>query len=93
MQGDTLFLAGIFSIIMGFQAFSLPHTPPKKEGVKPLAFLEAFKMLKSKNFLIFVGITFIVATELEFYYILTAPFLESDAIGVPVSSQAQAGLG
>lgn len=82
MGGDTLFLAGIFSIIMGFQAFSLPHTPPKKEGVNPLAFLEAFKMLRDKNFLIFISITFVVATELEFYYILTAPFLQSNAIGV-----------
>ena len=31
---------------------------------------------------ILLGITFVVATELEFYYILTAPFLESEAIGV-----------
>lgn len=82
MNGDTLFLAGIFSIVMGFQAFSLPHTPPKKEGVNPWAFLEAFKMLKEKNFLIFIAITFVVSTELEFYYILTAPFLQSDVIGL-----------
>ncbi|MDP6569117.1 MAG: MFS transporter [Candidatus Marinimicrobia bacterium] len=82
LSGDTLLLAGIFSIIMGIQALGLPHTPPKKGGVNSLAFLEAFKMLKSKNFLIFIAITFIVATELEFYYILTAPFLMSDSIGL-----------
>ncbi len=82
VQGDMLFLAGVFSIIMGFQALTLPHTPPQKEGVNPWAFLESVKMLKAKDFAIFVGITFVVATELEFYYILTAPFLESDAIGV-----------
>jgi len=82
VQGDMLFLAGIFSIIMGFQSLTLPHTPPNKEGVKPWAFLESMKMLKVRDFAIFVGITFVVATELEFYYILTAPFLESDAIGV-----------
>jgi MFS family permease len=40
------------------------------------------KMLKVKNFAIFIGITFVVSTELEFYYILTAPFLQSEAIGV-----------
>jgi predicted MFS family arabinose efflux permease len=50
--------------------------------VNPWAFLEAFKMLKEKNFLIFIAITFVVSTELEFYYILTAPFLMSDAIGL-----------
>lgn len=81
-QGDTLLLAGIFSLIMGFQSFTLPKTPPKKEGAKPWAFLEAIKMMKDKNFMVFIIICFVVATELMFYYILTAPFLTSDRIGV-----------
>ena len=82
VQGDMLFLAGVLSLVMGLQAFLLPHTPPQREGVSPWAFLESLKMLKVKDFAVFVGITFVVATELEFYYILTAPFLESDAIGI-----------
>ncbi len=86
VQGDTLFLAGLISILMGLQSFTLPHTPPQKEGVKPWAFLESLKMFKAKDFAIFVGITFVVATELEFYYILTAPFLESEKIGVSSAS-------
>jgi len=85
MRGDTLVLAAVFSIIMGLQSFSLPHTPPKKGSVSPWAFLEALKMLKYKNFLIFMIIAFIVATELMFYYILTAPFLTSAKIGVSPS--------
>jgi MFS family permease len=82
LSGDTLFLAGVLSLIMGVQSFSLPHTPPKKEGVKPLAFLEALKLFRDKDFAVFMGIAFVVGTELEFYYILTAPFLQSPAIGV-----------
>ncbi|MFO7588682.1 MAG: MFS transporter [Gemmatimonadota bacterium] len=82
MPGDMLFLAGILSLVMGLQSFALPHTPPQKEGVSPWAFLESLKMLRTRDFAVFVGITFVVATELEFYYILTAPFLESEAIGV-----------
>jgi nucleoside transporter len=82
-RGDMLFLAGIFSLIMGVQSFFLPNTPPRKEGVKPWAFLEALKMMKDRNFFIFVVISFVVATELMFYYILTAPFLTSAKIGVP----------
>ena len=78
MAGDMLFLAGLLSLVMGLQAFALPHTPPQKEGVRPWAFLESLKMLRTRDFAIFVGITFVVATELEFYYILTAPFLESE---------------
>jgi nucleoside transporter len=86
LQGDMLFLAGLFSIVMALQSLTLPHTPPQKEGVKPWAFLESMKMLKAKDFVIFVGITFVVATELEFYYILTAPFLESEQIGVATAN-------
>jgi nucleoside transporter len=82
MNGDMIFLAGVFSILMSLQAFTLPHTPPQKEGVKPWAFLESLKMLGEKNFTVFMAITFVVSTELEFFYILTAPFLQSDAIGV-----------
>jgi len=81
-KADTLLWAGIFSLIMGVQSFTLPHTPPKREGVKPWAFLEAIKMMKEKNFLIFIIIAFVVATELMFYYVLTAPFLTSEKIGV-----------
>ena len=81
-QGDTLLLAGIFSVILGIQAFTLPHTPPKKETAKPWAFLEAIKMMKDKNFLVFIIIAFVVSTELMFYYILTAPFLTSEKIGL-----------
>jgi nucleoside transporter len=86
LAGDTLVLAGVLSLIMGLQSFTLPHTPPRTEGVKPWAFLESLKMLRNRDFAIFVAITFVVATELEFYYILTAPFLESQAIGVSATN-------
>jgi nucleoside transporter len=86
MQGDTLLLAGIFSVIMGFFSFGLPRTPPQKEGTKPWAFLEALKMMKDKNFLVFIVICFVVATELMFYYMLTAPFLASGKIGIPAAN-------
>jgi len=77
---DVLTLAGYLSIAMGVFCFFLPHTPPPKEPGNPLAFLEAFKMLSDTNFLIFLIISFIVTTELQFYYVPTAPFLED--IGV-----------
>ena len=82
MSGDMIFLAGIFSILMSLQSLTLPHTPPQKEGVKPWAFLESLKMLANRNFAVFIAITFVVSTELEFFYILTGPFLQSEAIGV-----------
>jgi MFS family permease len=44
------------------------------------------KMLKAKQFAVFIAITFVVSTELEFFYILTGPFLQSDSIGVSPSN-------
>ncbi len=82
MQGDTLLLAGVFSLVMGVLSFGLPHTPPQKESAKPWAFVEALKMLKDKNFAVSAAISFVVSTELQFYYVLTSPFLTSTAIGV-----------
>ncbi len=84
--GDMLLLAAALSAVMGVHSFSLPHTPPRKEGVNPWAFLESLKMLKDTNFAIFIGICFVVATELQFYYVLTAPFLVSERIGISSAS-------
>ncbi len=86
VAADTLLLGGVLSLVMGLQSLTLPYTPPRKEGVRPWAFLESLKMLRDRDFAIFVGITFVVATELEFYYILTAPFLQSATIGVSATS-------
>ena len=77
---DSLMLAGVLSLIMGVFCLFLPHTPPPDEPANPLAFMEAFKMLQDPNFLIFLIISFVVTTELQFYYVPTAPFLED--IGV-----------
>ena len=77
---DGLWLAGACSILLGLFSFSLPHTPPGNKGDNPWAFLEALKMLRDPQFAVFIAISFVVATELMFYYVLTAPFLE--AVGV-----------
>lgn len=74
---DCLMLGGIVSLVMGVFCFTLPHTPPAKdEAADPLAFREAFVLLKDRNFLIFMLIAFVVTTELQFYYGPTAGFLE-----------------
>ncbi|MHC4474386.1 MAG: MFS transporter [Planctomycetota bacterium] len=77
---DALSLAGLLSLVMGVFCLFLPRTPLAEEPGNPLAFVEAFKMLSEADFLIFLVISFIVTTELQFYYVPTAPFLED--IGV-----------
>jgi MFS family permease len=82
---DMLLLSAAFSALMAVFCVVLPHTPPKREGVDPLAFVKAFRMLRDRNFAIFMAISFIVTTELWFYYILTAPFL-SGPVGVKAAN-------
>jgi len=72
---DCLLLAAVMATALGFFSFTLPNTPPQKEAPNPLAFLDALKLLKDRNFAAFMIISFVVATELQFYYLLTAPFL------------------
>jgi predicted MFS family arabinose efflux permease len=73
---DALVMAGILSLFMGVFCLFLPHTPPPEDARNPLAFVDAFRMLKDSNFLVFLIISFVVMTELQFYYVPTAPFLE-----------------
>jgi len=79
-SSDALTMAGILSLVMGFFCFFLPHTPPPAAPGNPLAFVGALQLMSDTNFLIFLIISFVVTTELQFYYVPTAPFLED--IGV-----------
>lgn len=77
---DIFWLAGFISIALGLFSLALPHTPPAKKGESPWAFLAAIKLLRDPSFALFIIVSFVVSTELMFYYVLTAPFLET--IGV-----------
>ena len=74
-KSDLLLIAAALSALMGFFCFALPHTPPRRESQKPFAFLEALTLLKDRNFLVFMLISFVVTTELQFYYMPTGNFL------------------
>lgn len=73
---DLLAFAAATSLLMGLFCFTLPKTPPVASKQHPFAFLEALALLKDKNFFIFMLASFVVTTELQFYYIPTAPFLK-----------------
>jgi nucleoside transporter len=74
---DSMLLAGVLSVVQGAYCFTLPHTPPARDKVDPLAFRRAFVLLRDRNTLAFLAIAFVVTTELQFYYGPTASYLES----------------
>lgn len=77
---DALVLAGVCSLIMALYCITLPHTPPRGASDTVLPAIKAFSMLKDFNFAVFLAISFVVGTLLQFYYVGTARFLEE--IGV-----------
>lgn len=78
---NTFLLSGIASLVLGIFSFALPKTPPVKleEGEKPsfasIIGLDAIKLLKDKNFLIFFISSVLICIPLAFYYSNANPFL------------------
>ena len=69
---DCLILAALLSLVMGLYCLVLPHTPAP--GAKqPLT--EALSLLKNPNFLVFLAVGFVLATQLQFYFLGTAQYL------------------
>lgn len=74
---DSLWLGAALSFVLAAFSLALPHTPAAKTGDNPWAFLSAFKLMRDPQFAIFILVSFVVSTELQFYYVLTAPFLKT----------------
>lgn len=83
-SADCLVLAAVCSFAMGLYCFTLPHTPPSQTGGEVLPFIQAISLLRDPNFLIFLVISFVVTTQLQFYFLGTSRFLED--IGVSHSA-------
>ncbi len=69
--GHCLILAGVLSLIMSVYSLTLPHTPPPENPTDPWAFMAALRLLKNRSFAMLVIVSFLVATELQFYYVLS----------------------
>ncbi|RYY55579.1 MAG: MFS transporter [Chitinophagaceae bacterium] len=70
---NTFLLSGIASLVLGLFSFTLPKTPPKrikgeKVSVNEILGLDALKLLKDKNFLIFFVASILICIPLAFYY-------------------------
>lgn len=85
---NTFLMAGIVSAVLGLFSFALPKTPPKvssseKIKVSDVLGLDALKLLKDKNFLIFFISSILICIPLAFYYQNANPFLSSIGVDNP----------
>lgn len=84
---NTFLMAGIVSLVLGLFSFTLPKTPPKVTGekitVSDVLGLDALKLLKDKNFLIFFISSILICIPLAFYYQNANPFLSDIGVDNP----------
>jgi nucleoside transporter len=85
---NTFVMTAVASAILGIFSFTLPKTPPgAKEGKKAtladMLGLDALKLLKDRNFLIFFLSSVLICIPLAFYYQNTNPFLAEIGVENP----------
>ena len=81
---EPMWLAALFSVLMGFYSFTLPGTPPKSKGktltVKDVLGADALKLMKNRSFAILSISALLITLPFAMYHPLTNMFLNE--IGV-----------
>lgn len=82
----ALILSGLISFVYAVYALAaLPKTPPKQNVAHPLAFMEAFGLLRNRAFLVVTLVALPIAMIHQCYFFRAGPFFEN-AIGVAKSN-------
>lgn len=86
---NTFLMAAIGSVILGLFSFFLPKTPPvkveagEKQSFAKILGLDAIKLLKDRNFLVFFVSSILICIPLAFYYQYANPFLAEVGLSNP----------
>jgi nucleoside transporter len=93
LMKNTFLLASVASLVLGIFSFFLPKTPPKvakgtKVKVSEILGLDALKLLKDKNFLIFFIASILICIPLAFYYQYANPFLQDIGVTNPTAKMS-----
>ncbi len=85
-------MAAVASVILGFYSFLLPDTPPKNIGkditAGDILGVKALKLMKNKNFLVFVLSSLLICIPLAFYYNFTNMFLNESGMTGTAAKQS-----
>jgi nucleoside transporter len=71
---DSLRFSALISWAYAGFCLLLPHTPPRRDGVEPLAFAKAFRLLREPSFAILVLASLPISIIHQIYFIQTPPF-------------------
>jgi nucleoside transporter len=78
------FSAGIAVVYAAWCLVALPKTPPRREGVEPLAFAKALRLLQIPAFAVLVLVSLPISVIHNIYFVQASPFLRS--LGLPAGS-------
>lgn len=92
LRNTFLMVAGA-SAVLGLFSFTLPKTPPKVDREKEVSFskifgLDALKLLKDKNFLVFFLASVLICIPLGFYYQHAGQFLGEIGVANPAAKMS-----
>ncbi|MDT8413754.1 MAG: nucleoside permease [Flavobacteriaceae bacterium] len=93
LLSNTFMMVGAASALLGVFSFMLPKTPPQanreeKVSISEILGLDALKLLKDRNFLIFFMASILICIPLAFYYQNTNPFLSEIGMTNPTAKMA-----
>ena len=88
MLRNTFLMTSVASAVLGLFSFTLPKTPPRVEkgtkvSISDILGLEALKLLKDRNFLIFFIASILICIPLAFYYQHAGQFLGELGVSNP----------
>jgi len=88
----TFLMCAIASLALGLYSFTLPRTPPLpraagERSLGALLGLDALKLLRQKNFLVFFAASILICIPLAFYYQNANQFLTEIQVANPTGKQ------
>lgn len=87
---NIFWLAGVCSAVLGLFCFMLPNTPPPLKGkpfdVRSLLMVDAWKLMKDWNFLVFAICSTLICIPLAYYYGSTSQFLTQTGFSQPAAT-------
>ncbi|MCP4978664.1 MAG: nucleoside permease [Maribacter sp.] len=93
MLKNTFLMTAVVSLILGLFSFTLPKTPPKasmgeKVSISDILGLDALKLLKDRNFLVFFLASVFICIPLAFYFQHTGQYIGEIGISNPAGKMA-----
>src|SRR4029078_6190489 len=82
-----MYIAGVGGLLMGLYSWSLPNVPPagavKKVSVRDIVGLDAFAVLKSRAFIVFILSVMLTSIPLATYFAYVPLYLRDAGVANP----------